>query len=58
MPTFVGIGSMRCGSTWLYEALKCHPDIGLSDAKELDFFFMRKMLQRDLTWYEGTVEGV
>jgi hypothetical protein len=53
MPTFVGIGSMRCGSTWLYEALKCHPDIGLSDAKELDFFFMRKMLQRDLTWYEA-----
>jgi hypothetical protein len=50
-PTFLGIGSMRCGSTWLYEALKCHPDIRLSDAKELDFFFMRKMLKRDLHWY-------
>jgi hypothetical protein len=50
-PTFLGIGSMRCGSTWLYQALKCHPDIRLSDAKELDFFFMPKMLKRDLNWY-------
>jgi hypothetical protein len=52
-PTFVGIGSMRCGSTWLYEVLKCHPDIRLSDAKELDFFFMHQMLKHDLAWYEA-----
>jgi len=44
---------MRCGSTWLYEVLKCHPDIRLSDAKEMDFFFMRQMLQHDLNWYEA-----
>src|SRR5262249_9779715 len=52
LPTFVGIGSMRCGSTWLYEVLKCHPDIRLSDRKELDFFFLRQMLRHDLNWYE------
>jgi hypothetical protein len=52
-PTFLGIGSMRCGSTWLYEALKCHPDIRLSDAKEMDFFFMRNMLHHDFAWYEA-----
>jgi hypothetical protein len=52
-PTFVGIGSMRCGSTWLYEVLKCHPDIRMSDSKEMDFFFMPQMLQRDLRWYEA-----
>jgi len=50
-PTFVGIGSMRCGSTWLYEVLKCHPDIQMSHCKEMDFFFMRQMLERDLCWY-------
>ena len=44
---------MRCGSTWLYEVLKCHPDIRLSDTKEMDFFFMRQMLQHDLNWYEA-----
>src|SRR5437879_9455796 len=37
-PTFVGIGSLRCGSTWLYQVLKCHPDIRLSDRKEMNFF--------------------
>lgn len=52
-PTFIGIGSMRCGSTWLYEALKCHPDVRLSDAKELDFFFMHQMLNHGLAWYQS-----
>jgi hypothetical protein len=50
-PTFVGIGSMRCGSTWLYEVLKCHPDVQMSHSKEMDFFFMPQMLQHDLDWY-------
>jgi asparagine synthase (glutamine-hydrolysing) len=53
LPTFLGIGSMRCGSTWLYEVLKLHPDIRMSDCKEMDFFFMPQMLQYDLGWYEA-----
>ena len=53
LPTFVGIGSMRCGSTWLYEVLRVHPDIRMSDCKEMDFFFMPQMLQYDLRWYEA-----
>lgn len=24
-PTFLGIGLIRCGSTWLYKVLKCQP---------------------------------
>src|SRR5207302_921524 len=55
-PTFLGIGSMRCGSTWLYEVLKCHPDIRVSDRKEMHFFFMREMLQHDLGWYNAHFE--
>ncbi len=51
LPTFIGIGSMRCGSTWLYEVLKSHPEVRLADCKEVDFFFMRKMLRHDLDWY-------
>jgi hypothetical protein len=47
---------MRCGSTWLYEVLKCHSDIRLSDSKEMDFFFMRQMLRHDLDWYEAHFE--
>src|SRR5205823_14589281 len=49
-PTFLGIGSMRCGSTWLYEVLRCHPDIQLTNPKEIGVFFStpRTMLQHDL----------
>jgi hypothetical protein len=47
---------MRCGSTWLYEVLKCHPDVQLADCKEIEFFFMRKMLRHDLDWYEAHFE--
>ena len=47
---------MRCGSTWLYEVLKCHPDIQMSSSKEMDFFFMPQMLQYDLDWYTAHFE--
>ena len=43
---------MRCGSTWLYQVLQCHPDIRMGDLKEVDFFFFRRMLQHDLQWYK------
>jgi hypothetical protein len=56
-PTFLGIGSLRCGSTWLYRVLKCHPDIKLSDRKEMNFFFLREMLRHDLDWYETHFES-
>jgi hypothetical protein len=55
-PTFLGIGSMRGGSTWLYEVLKYHADIRLSDRKEMNFFFMPEMLHHDLDWYEAHFE--
>jgi hypothetical protein len=48
---------MRCGSTWLYNVLKCHPDIRLSDPKEISFFFTSQMLQHDLDWYEAHFES-
>jgi Sulfotransferase family len=51
LPTFLGIGSMRCGSTWLCEVLKSHPEIRIGDYKEMDFFFMPRMLEHDLDWY-------
>ena len=37
LPTFLGIGPMRCDSTWLYEVLKQHPDVEVSEMKEVDF---------------------
>jgi Sulfotransferase family len=55
-PTFLGIGSMRCGSTWLYDVLKCHPEICVSEDKEVDFFFLPRMQRHDFEWYEALFE--
>ncbi len=35
---FIGIGATRCGTTWIYEMLKKHPDVCVSEPKETDFF--------------------
>lgn len=56
-PTFLGIGSMRCGTTWLYRVLKCHPGIHMSEIKEVDFFFLRPMLRHNFSWYEALFES-
>ena len=37
-PDFLGIGFMKCGTTWLYENLRAHPEVYMSDAKELRYF--------------------
>jgi hypothetical protein len=53
LPTFLGIGSARCASTWLYIKLHSHPDIALAP-KEIDFFSI-DILARNLAWYQGNL---
>lgn len=38
MPSFIGIGGQRCGSSWLYWNLCEHPQIKMSAKKEVNFF--------------------
>ncbi|WP_081718424.1 sulfotransferase [Lutibaculum baratangense] len=38
MRYFTCIGAQKSGTTWLYEALSAHPDVGLSPIKELHYF--------------------
>ena len=49
LPTFLYIGPDKAGSTWLYEALRCHPDIYMSAAKEL--FYFNDHYHRGPRWY-------
>jgi hypothetical protein len=37
-PNFICIGAQRAGTTWLYHCLKEHPQVFVSDKKELRFF--------------------
>jgi hypothetical protein len=35
---FIGIGAARSGTSWLANCLRCHPDIGISEPKEVRYF--------------------
>jgi hypothetical protein len=49
-PTFLGIGAQKCASTWVHKILDDHPEIFVSDPKELDFFSHN--YDRGYLWYE------
>lgn len=51
LPNFIYIGPGKAGSTWLHETLIRHPQIYLSDAKELYFF--DRYYNRGLDWYQS-----
>jgi hypothetical protein len=56
LPTFLGIGAPRCGSTWLHELLASHPDVYVPVArKEVRFFDL--YYDRGLLWYEQFFPG-
>jgi hypothetical protein len=49
LPTFIGIGAQRAGTTWAYNCLAQHPDVYMSEKKELHFFYAH--YARGLDWY-------
>jgi hypothetical protein len=53
-PTFIGIGAQKCASTWIYQILRDHPRIGVSEHKEIDFFSYR--FDAGYQWYERRFE--
>ncbi|ETX05430.1 MAG: hypothetical protein ETSY2_22955 [Candidatus Entotheonella gemina] len=38
LPTFIGIGAPKAGTTWLYRCLREHPDVFMALVKETRFF--------------------
>lgn len=60
-PNFFIVGAPKCGTTSLYEYLKCHPQIFLPDVKEPNFFGSDRRLvaarQRTLSEYLALFEG-
>jgi hypothetical protein len=62
LPDFLGIGAQKAGTTWLYENLRCHPDVFLPDKKELHYFDRRfhRSLRSYARYFEagaGKVKG-
>lgn len=54
--TFLMVGCQRCGSTWLYEALKEHPEIYLPAAKQTHYF--DESHKNGMDWYLSHFNGL
>jgi hypothetical protein len=52
LPDFLIIGTMKGGTTSLYHYLRGHPEVFMSETKELHYFVAAKNLSRGLGWYE------
>jgi len=50
-PNFLYIGPNKAGSTWIYEALRFHPEVYLARAKELHYFDI--YYDQGPDWYYG-----
>ena len=55
LPTFVIVGAMKSGTTSLARWLKPHPQVFLSDVKELHFFDVH--YDKGADWYRGHFAG-
>jgi hypothetical protein len=51
LPTFVVIGAMKAGTTSLHHYLSLHPEISMSEPKELHFFSKDRNWNRGMDWY-------
>ncbi len=55
MPTFLGVGAMKCGTTWLFGQLGAHPDIYMPPLKEMHYFSWH--WHRSLKYYSRQLEA-
>lgn len=51
LPTFLGIGTPRSGTTWLHELLQTHPEVYVPKYRKEIHFFNRNY-ERGIDWYE------
>jgi hypothetical protein len=56
-PSFIIIGAMKCGTSSLYHYLRLHPEVGMSDIKEVDFFIKENNFDKGVDWYESRFQG-
>lgn len=53
---FIGVGSGKCGSTWLYENVVQHPEVFDGNPKEIHYFG-DLYEQQDFDWYKNLFQG-
>jgi len=51
LPTFLGIGTPKAGTTWLHDVLASHPRVWMPRRHELHYF--DRHFDRGIEWYSG-----
>ncbi len=49
LPTWIGIGCVKCGTSWAWQQLRKHPDLFAPIQKEVHFFNF--CATKDVSWY-------
>ena len=52
-PNFILIGAARSGTTSLHKYLESHPEIFMSEIKEINFFSNERYWKKGINWYEA-----
>ncbi len=55
LPSFLGIGAQRAGTTWLHQVLAEHPQVGMPRVKK-EVHYFDAHYQRGRSWYEAKFE--
>jgi hypothetical protein len=56
LPNLFVIGALKAGTTSLHSYLDAHPEIGMSQVKELDYFIDQYNWGRGLDWYRSNFD--
>ena len=51
LPNLIVIGAQKCGTSGLHYYLSLHPEVSMSDPKELNYFIAERNYPRGLEWY-------
>jgi hypothetical protein len=57
LPTFIVIGAGKAGTTSLWGYLRDHPQVFMSEPKELNFFTVEHNWSKGVDWYEAHFAG-
>ncbi len=57
IPNFIVIGSMKSGTTTLCHLLGQHPDVFMSEPKEVEFFCKDEIYAKGFEWYTSLFAG-
>ncbi|MEA3469299.1 MAG: sulfotransferase, partial [Thermodesulfobacteriota bacterium] len=52
-PNFFLIGAARSGTTSLHKYLEAHPEIFMSEVKEINYFSNNRYWEKGINWYES-----